>query len=264
MSIRCPTLGAPTVRWHYRRSLASRVTLLTTMAVGLAVAIVALGAYVTVRMQLQSSLDDSLVDRAEAAAAQPVLDQITDELRRAAVHARRLRRADRVRRARRPVPLPRPGRRDPARRARVRGRRAATPSAACARSAPAAPTTGSSRCRPRPTASRWSSPSRWSRSSDLLTKLGLVTLLFGIAGDHHRRGRRLGGGPQRAAAGAPADRRRRGHRPHRAAWRRSRSRATTRSPGWRRRSTRCSPRSRPRGTGSAGWSPTPATSCGPR
>ena len=32
------------------------------MAVGLSVAIVALGAYVTVRMQLQSSLDDSLVD----------------------------------------------------------------------------------------------------------------------------------------------------------------------------------------------------------
>ena len=35
------------------------------MAVGLAVTIVALGAYVTVRMQLQSSLDDSLVDRAQ-------------------------------------------------------------------------------------------------------------------------------------------------------------------------------------------------------
>ena len=64
-------------RWHYRRSLASRVTLLTTMAVGLAVAFVALGAYVTVRMQLQSSLDETLVDRAEAAARQPVLAQIT-------------------------------------------------------------------------------------------------------------------------------------------------------------------------------------------
>ena len=59
----------PDGRWHYRRSLASRVTLLTTMAVGLAVAFVALGAYVTVRMQLQSSLDESLVDRAEDAAA---------------------------------------------------------------------------------------------------------------------------------------------------------------------------------------------------
>ena len=55
-------------RWHYRRSLASRVTLLTTIAVGLAVAFVAMGAYVTVRMQLQSSLDQSLVDRAHLAA----------------------------------------------------------------------------------------------------------------------------------------------------------------------------------------------------
>ncbi|HEX5086638.1 MAG TPA: HAMP domain-containing sensor histidine kinase [Nocardioides sp.] len=56
-------------RWHYRRSLASRVTLLTTMAVGLSVAIVALGAYVTVRMQLESSLDDSLVERAKNTSA---------------------------------------------------------------------------------------------------------------------------------------------------------------------------------------------------
>ncbi len=73
------TLFDPDGRWHYRRSLASRVTLLTTMAVGLAVTIVALGAFVTVRMQLQSSLDDTLVDRAEAAARQPVLAQITDD-----------------------------------------------------------------------------------------------------------------------------------------------------------------------------------------
>jgi two-component system, OmpR family, sensor histidine kinase MprB len=55
-------------RWHYRRSLASRVTVLTTMAVGLAVAFVALGAYVTVRMQMQSSMDSALIERAEAAA----------------------------------------------------------------------------------------------------------------------------------------------------------------------------------------------------
>ena len=61
-------------RWHYRRSLASRVTLLTTMAVGLSVAIVALGAYATVRMQLQSSLDDSLVARAQTASR--ALDEI--------------------------------------------------------------------------------------------------------------------------------------------------------------------------------------------
>jgi two-component system sensor histidine kinase MprB len=66
-------------RWHYRRSLASRITLLTTMAAGLAVTIVALGAFVTVRMQLQSSLDETLVSRAEAAARQPVLAQITSD-----------------------------------------------------------------------------------------------------------------------------------------------------------------------------------------
>jgi len=60
-------------RWHYRRSLASRVTLLTTIAVGLAVAFVALGAYVTVRMQMQSTLDQSLVERARSTAAAPTL-----------------------------------------------------------------------------------------------------------------------------------------------------------------------------------------------
>ncbi|WP_395658960.1 ATP-binding protein [Nocardioides sp.] len=53
--------------WHYRRSLASRVTLLTTIAVGVAVAFVAAGAYLTVRMQLQTTLDDSLSERAAAA-----------------------------------------------------------------------------------------------------------------------------------------------------------------------------------------------------
>jgi two-component system sensor histidine kinase MprB len=64
-------------RWHYRRSLASRVTLLTTMAVGLSVTIVALGAFITVRMQLDSSLDDTLVDRANTASGQ--IAQITDD-----------------------------------------------------------------------------------------------------------------------------------------------------------------------------------------
>ncbi|MFN3603026.1 MAG: hypothetical protein ACK4UY_16720, partial [Dietzia sp.] len=48
-------------RWHYRRSLASRVTLLTTLAVGLTVGVLALGAYATVRMQMQSTLDQSLL-----------------------------------------------------------------------------------------------------------------------------------------------------------------------------------------------------------
>lgn len=60
-------------RWHYRRSLASRVTLLTTMAVGLTVAFLAAGAYVTVRMQLQSTLDDSLYDRAYQTTKAPTI-----------------------------------------------------------------------------------------------------------------------------------------------------------------------------------------------
>ncbi|KQW47818.1 histidine kinase [Nocardioides sp. Root1257] len=54
-------------RWHYRRSLASRVTILTTLAAGATVALMALGAYVTVRMQLQATLDDDLVHRAQSA-----------------------------------------------------------------------------------------------------------------------------------------------------------------------------------------------------
>jgi two-component system sensor histidine kinase MprB len=58
----------PDGRWHYRRSLASRVILLTMMTVGLAVALVAITAYVTTRVQMQHSLDVSLLERAHAAA----------------------------------------------------------------------------------------------------------------------------------------------------------------------------------------------------
>ena len=64
-------------RWtplHYRRSLASRVTLLTTMAVGFAVTGVAFAAYATVRMQSMNSLDESLHTRAAAAAHDTTLD----------------------------------------------------------------------------------------------------------------------------------------------------------------------------------------------
>ena len=65
-------------KWGYRRSLASRVIVLTTFAVGVAVAFVAAGAYVTVRMQLQSSLDSQLLERAETASSQ--IDQIRQKL----------------------------------------------------------------------------------------------------------------------------------------------------------------------------------------
>jgi two-component system sensor histidine kinase MprB len=58
---------------HYRRSLASRVTLLTTMAVGIAVTAVAFAAYATVRMQSMESIDRSLHARAAAAATPTTL-----------------------------------------------------------------------------------------------------------------------------------------------------------------------------------------------
>ncbi|MBZ5738014.1 sensor histidine kinase [Nocardioides mangrovi] len=64
-----PTVG-PDGRWHYRRSLASRVTVLTALAAGATVALVAFGAYVTVRMQLTATTDDSLIHRAETASAE--------------------------------------------------------------------------------------------------------------------------------------------------------------------------------------------------
>jgi two-component system sensor histidine kinase MprB len=54
---------------HYRRSLASRVTMLTTMAVAVAIAFVAFGAFMTVRLQTQASLDASLIARVKAVAA---------------------------------------------------------------------------------------------------------------------------------------------------------------------------------------------------
>lgn len=63
----------PDGRWHYRRSLASRVILLTTMAVGITAAVIAIGAYFTARMQMQDSLDQSLLERAKDAAAADVL-----------------------------------------------------------------------------------------------------------------------------------------------------------------------------------------------
>jgi two-component system sensor histidine kinase MprB len=66
-------------RLHYRRSLASRVTLLATLAVGLSVAIVALAGFATVRMQMMSTLDRSLLERATSAARSPALSVLTDQ-----------------------------------------------------------------------------------------------------------------------------------------------------------------------------------------
>jgi two-component system, OmpR family, sensor histidine kinase MprB len=69
-----PPLGVDG-RWHYRRSLASRVTLLTALAAGVTVALVAFGAYITVRMQLQATLDDSLLHRAESTPTSTLCDR---------------------------------------------------------------------------------------------------------------------------------------------------------------------------------------------
>ncbi|MEZ0577669.1 ATP-binding protein [Nocardioides sp. MH1] len=63
----------PDGKWHYRRSLASRVILLTMLTVGLAVALVAITAYVTTRIQMQHSLDNSLLERAHYAAKTEVV-----------------------------------------------------------------------------------------------------------------------------------------------------------------------------------------------
>jgi two-component system sensor histidine kinase MprB len=64
---------------HYRRSLAGRVTLLAGLAVGLSVAIVALAGFATVRMQMYSSLDESLLDRASAAARSNALSVLQNQ-----------------------------------------------------------------------------------------------------------------------------------------------------------------------------------------
>ena len=64
---------------RYRRSLASRVTLLTTMAVGFAVTAVAFSAYATVRMQSMRALDESLHTRAAQAAHADTLDRLSQQ-----------------------------------------------------------------------------------------------------------------------------------------------------------------------------------------
>ncbi len=65
--------------WKYRRSLAGRVTLLATLAVGLSVALVAAAAYFTVRHQLLDTLDHSLKNRAYAAAQSSTINALTRE-----------------------------------------------------------------------------------------------------------------------------------------------------------------------------------------
>ena len=64
---------------RFRASLASRVALLATVAVGLSVTFVAAAAFLTVRHELMAALDKSLLDRAGAAARTPALSELTEQ-----------------------------------------------------------------------------------------------------------------------------------------------------------------------------------------
>ncbi|MDR7253309.1 two-component system sensor histidine kinase MprB [Nocardioides sp. BE266] len=72
-----PASTWPDGRWHYRRSLASRVAVLTTLALGISIAIMAFTAFIVMRQQLMSSLDESLLNRAHKATAFTTLSEIT-------------------------------------------------------------------------------------------------------------------------------------------------------------------------------------------
>ena len=60
----------------HKLTLHARVTLLAAVAVGLAVAIVSVAAYVTVRQQMYQNLDDSLIQRASQASQKGVLTNL--------------------------------------------------------------------------------------------------------------------------------------------------------------------------------------------
>ncbi|HET6985210.1 MAG TPA: HAMP domain-containing sensor histidine kinase, partial [Kribbella sp.] len=77
---RVAATAAKTQNWWneklHQLSLHARVTLLAAVAVGLAVAIVSVAAYVTVRQQMYKNLDDSLILRAGQAAQKGVLTNL--------------------------------------------------------------------------------------------------------------------------------------------------------------------------------------------
>ncbi len=86
-----PPMSEPMIR--FRGTLAARVALLATIAVGLSVAFVAGAAYVTVKHQLSSSLDSSLLDRARDVAESGAVERIIfggDDLLRFAADIRLL------------------------------------------------------------------------------------------------------------------------------------------------------------------------------
>ena len=78
--------------WHYRRSLASRVTVLTTLAVGLVVAVLSVTIYAMMRHQLVASTDENLLNRAQTAADSSALLVLTqDEIPAAVVSTAEIR-----------------------------------------------------------------------------------------------------------------------------------------------------------------------------
>ncbi len=161
-----------------RMSLRVRVTWLAASCVAGAVALVSLGAYLTVRQNLYDQIDASL--RAEGRQHRP-LDRTSPTPRRAVpgrvpVADRRAVRADR--RPRRPRLRRRHEHPPPIGAGETRGRRRATKPTTCAPTA--APTAG---CTPCPTAAaRSCSRSRCSPTKEQLTDLSLVLFLIGGAG----------------------------------------------------------------------------------
>lgn len=75
-----PTAPNYSIRaWLRRRSLASRVTWLTTVAVGLSVTIVSLASYLLVRSQSMHEIDVSLHNRASQAARTDTLENLSQQ-----------------------------------------------------------------------------------------------------------------------------------------------------------------------------------------
>ena len=212
---------------------------------------------------MQSTLDQSLLDRAHAAASSPALPEITAdyELPSWALGAADVRiiyiNTDRQAPSIDSGPTLHLGA------AGARRGAAAQAPPTSARSRPTAATTAWSPC-PARTGRALVLAQSLAPQERVLERLGAGDAAVRAGGRDRRRAGGLGRGPQRPAPGPPADPARSSTSPAPRTSPRCPSRATTRSPGWPPRSTRCSPRSRRPATGSASWSPTPGTSCARR
>ena len=203
-------------RPHYRRSLASRVTLLTTMAVGLAVTAVSLATFLTVRSQSMSALDDSLRDRATAAAKFDALRTLSQQRYPSQVFG-----AADVRIIFVDADTGRAFSADRTNKMKVS---AAEYDVASGKSAYSARTISAGGQRYRMVAVPADGhgmalvlAQSLEPTDRMLGRLGLVALLLRPRRRDRGRAGRLGRGPQRPPPGAGAHARRRGHRPHGAA-----------------------------------------------